>query len=178
MEAGSGGDDLSILVLSAADLHQAINYVSGVRGDLGAIQNRLDHTANNLSVMAENIQDAESRRALLLLDGQIVLFAKGDVPPAGAAVETAAIHQAVELVIIRGTQVVLAEDCPEIFWHGLPPFLRKRERAVLRDGKCGLQMEKGAKVLPLVCRTFPRTETPMPSGYPRRRHPFPRQPGA
>jgi len=38
----------------------AINYVSSVRGDLGAYQNRLDHTANNLSVMAENIQDAES----------------------------------------------------------------------------------------------------------------------
>ena len=38
----------------------AINYVSGVRGDLGAIQNRLEHTGNNLSVMAENIQDAES----------------------------------------------------------------------------------------------------------------------
>ena len=41
-------------------IKDAINYVSGVRGDLGAIQNRLDHTANNLSVMAENIQDAES----------------------------------------------------------------------------------------------------------------------
>ena len=38
----------------------AINYVSSVRGNLGAISNRLDHTANNLSVMAENIQDAES----------------------------------------------------------------------------------------------------------------------
>ena len=38
----------------------AINYVSDVRGGLGAIQNRLEHTANNLSVMAENIQDAES----------------------------------------------------------------------------------------------------------------------
>ena len=36
---------------------------------------------------------------------------------------------------------------------------------LLREGKCGLQMEKGAKVLPFVCRTFPRTETPMPSGY-------------
>jgi len=38
----------------------AINSVSSVRGDLGATQNRLEHTANNLSVMAENIQDAES----------------------------------------------------------------------------------------------------------------------
>ena len=41
-------------------IKNAINYVSSVRGDLGAIQNRLEHTANNLSVMAENIQDAES----------------------------------------------------------------------------------------------------------------------
>ena len=41
-------------------IKDAINYVSGVRGDLGAVQNRLEHTQNNLSVMAENIQDAES----------------------------------------------------------------------------------------------------------------------
>jgi flagellin len=38
----------------------AINSVSSTRGDLGAIQNRLEHTSNNLSVMTENIQDAES----------------------------------------------------------------------------------------------------------------------
>ena len=45
----------------AVDLiKQAINKVSSVRGDLGATQNRLDHTINNLSVMTENIQDAES----------------------------------------------------------------------------------------------------------------------
>ena len=41
-------------------IRSAINYVSSVRGDLGATQNRLEHTQNNLSVMAENIQDAES----------------------------------------------------------------------------------------------------------------------
>ena len=38
----------------------AINTVSSVRGDLGATQNRLEHTMNNLSVMQENIQDAEA----------------------------------------------------------------------------------------------------------------------
>ena len=38
----------------------AINSVSSTRGDLGAIQNRLEHTHNNLGVMKENIQDAES----------------------------------------------------------------------------------------------------------------------
>nr|WP_300187302.1 flagellin [uncultured Agathobaculum sp.] len=41
-------------------IKDAINYISDVRGTLGATQNRLDHTINNLSVMQENIQDAES----------------------------------------------------------------------------------------------------------------------
>ena len=46
---------------AAVDLiKNAINKVSDVRGTLGATQNRLDHTINNLSVMTENIQDAES----------------------------------------------------------------------------------------------------------------------
>ena len=42
-------------------IRSAINYVSDVRGDLGAIQNRLEHTINNLGVQAENITAAESR---------------------------------------------------------------------------------------------------------------------
>ena len=42
-------------------IKNAINYVSKIRGNLGAIQNRLEHTVNNLSVMEENIQNAESR---------------------------------------------------------------------------------------------------------------------
>ena len=60
-----GINDLDISTQEGAQaaidvVKNAINYVSSVRGDLGAIQNRLEHTANNLSVMAENIQDAES----------------------------------------------------------------------------------------------------------------------
>ena len=42
------------------NIKDAINTVSSTRGDLGAAQNRLEHTQNNLSVMTENIQDAES----------------------------------------------------------------------------------------------------------------------
>ena len=38
----------------------AINEVSKTRGTLGANQNRLEHTIKNLSVMEENIQNAES----------------------------------------------------------------------------------------------------------------------
>ena len=60
---GIDGLDISNPTGAAAaikTIRNAINSVSSVRGDLGATQNRLEHTANNLSVMAENIQDAES----------------------------------------------------------------------------------------------------------------------
>jgi len=64
-EGGKSIADISVATQDgAADairvIKDAINYVSSVRGDLGATQNRLEHTANNLSVMTENIQDAES----------------------------------------------------------------------------------------------------------------------
>jgi len=60
---GIDGVDISTQEGAAAavqTIKDAINYVSAIRGDLGAVQNRLEHTQNNLSVMAENIQDAES----------------------------------------------------------------------------------------------------------------------
>ena len=43
-----------------AAIEAAIDTVSGIRGTLGANQNRLEHTINNLSVAEENIQNAES----------------------------------------------------------------------------------------------------------------------
>ena len=60
-----GIDTISIATQADAQnavdaIKAAINTVSSVRGTLGATQNRLDHTINNLSVMTENIQDAES----------------------------------------------------------------------------------------------------------------------
>ena len=42
-------------------IRTAINSVSSTRGDLGAIQNRLEHTINNLGVTTENMTAAESR---------------------------------------------------------------------------------------------------------------------
>jgi flagellin len=44
-----------------ANLDTAINTVSGSRADLGAVQNRLQHTVNNLGVAAENLSASESR---------------------------------------------------------------------------------------------------------------------
>ena len=60
---GIEGVDISTLTGAQGaikSIKDAINRVSSVRGDLGAVQNRLEHTQNNLSVMTENIQDAES----------------------------------------------------------------------------------------------------------------------
>ncbi|MDW2798155.1 flagellin [Clostridium boliviensis] len=42
-------------------IKDAINTVSSTRGDLGALQNRLEHTINNLGVTSENMSAAESR---------------------------------------------------------------------------------------------------------------------
>ncbi|WP_294852520.1 flagellin [uncultured Oscillibacter sp.] len=60
---GIGGIDISTqdgATTAIEKLKTAINSVSSTRGTLGALQNRLDHTINNLGVMTENIQDAES----------------------------------------------------------------------------------------------------------------------
>jgi flagellin len=51
----SGAQDAIALIKTA------INTVSSTRGNLGAIQNRLEHTINNLSVTSENMTSAESR---------------------------------------------------------------------------------------------------------------------
>ena len=64
-DEGNSIADISVATAEDAQvavdiIKSAINYVSSVRGQLGAYQNRLEHTQNNLSVMTENIQDAES----------------------------------------------------------------------------------------------------------------------
>lgn len=61
---GLSGVDVSTQdnALAAIDtIENAINKVSGTRADLGALQNRLEHTVNNLGVTSENLTSAESR---------------------------------------------------------------------------------------------------------------------
>jgi flagellin len=47
--------------VSIATIDAAINQVSGTRADLGALQNRLEHTVTNLGTTSENLTSAESR---------------------------------------------------------------------------------------------------------------------
>ena len=61
---GINGIDVSSQDSSLASIQtieDAINKVSGTRADLGALQNRLEHTVNNLGVTSENLTSAESR---------------------------------------------------------------------------------------------------------------------
>ena len=60
-------------------IKNAINYVSDIRGTLGATQNRLEHTINNLSVMQENIQDAESTIRDTNIAEQMMQFTRDNI---------------------------------------------------------------------------------------------------
>ncbi len=66
--AGSAGGTSGLSIKTTTDassaltmLDKAISSVSGIRGDLGALQNRLDHTVNNLSSVSNNTESAKSR---------------------------------------------------------------------------------------------------------------------
>ena len=64
----------------AVDLiKSAINMVSSTRGDLGAIQNRLEHTINNLSVTAENMTAAESRIRDVDMANEMMAYTKNNI---------------------------------------------------------------------------------------------------
>jgi flagellin len=60
------GDAISVIDANSAQkaitiINDAIETVSEERAKYGAVQNRLEHTINNLAVSAENLQAAESR---------------------------------------------------------------------------------------------------------------------
>ena len=57
----------------------AINKVSSIRGGLGAIQNRLEHTINNLGVQTENITAAESRIRDVDMAKEMMAYTKNNI---------------------------------------------------------------------------------------------------
>ena len=64
---------------AVAKIKSAINSVSSTRGDLGAIQNRLEHTINNLSVSAENMTAAESRIRDVDMANEMMAYTKNNI---------------------------------------------------------------------------------------------------
>ncbi len=57
----------------------AINLVSGTRADLGALQNRLEHTINNLGVASENLTASESRIRDVDMAEEMMSYTKNNI---------------------------------------------------------------------------------------------------
>jgi flagellin-like hook-associated protein FlgL len=60
-------------------LDDAIKMVSTQRADLGAIQNRFDHTINNLNVAVENLTASESRIRDADMAQEMVQFTRNQI---------------------------------------------------------------------------------------------------
>ena len=79
-----GVGSISLTSLSSANaaidtINDAIDKVSSHRAHLGAAQNRLEHTVNNLKVTSENITSAESRIRDTDMADEITAFTKNNI---------------------------------------------------------------------------------------------------
>jgi len=78
---GTAGDTLTVTKAEALIdiLDNAISQVSLQRSNLGAVQNRLDHTINNLTAASENLTSAESRIRDADMAQEMVEFTKNQI---------------------------------------------------------------------------------------------------
>ena len=60
-------------------IRAAIDKVSTQRSTLGALQNRLEHTINNLDTTSENTQSAESRIRDTDMASEMVEYSKNNI---------------------------------------------------------------------------------------------------
>ena len=77
-------DTLNVCTIQDANtaidsINDAINTVSAYRAQLGAAQNRLEHTVNNLDVTSENITAAESRIRDTDMADEMTAFTKNNI---------------------------------------------------------------------------------------------------
>ena len=72
--------DVSAAVITDSNTVQtAVTTVSGARADLGAIQNRFEHTINNLNVAVENLSASESRIRDTDMASEMVAFTRSQI---------------------------------------------------------------------------------------------------
>ena len=81
---GIGVPSLNVTGVTAANraittIKDAIDTVSEFRAELGAKQNRLEHTIANLDITAENLTDAESRIRDTDMPDEITQFTKNNI---------------------------------------------------------------------------------------------------
>ena len=79
---GAGKVDLSTqdkAKTATTTIDAAIKKVSKARGQMGAVQNRLEHTINNLDTASENLQTAESRIRDTDMAEEMVNYSKNSI---------------------------------------------------------------------------------------------------
>lgn len=74
VSGGTGATNFEALDITEIDT--AIKNVSSIRGDLGAVQNRLEHRLNNLATYQENLVASESRIRDVDMAQEMVSFTK------------------------------------------------------------------------------------------------------
>lgn len=80
-------------------IDEAIQKVSTERGKIGAIQNRLEHTINNLDTSSENLQSAESRIRDVDMASEMVEYSKNNILQQAAQSMLAQANQATQGVL-------------------------------------------------------------------------------
>ena len=81
---GVGGKSVDLSTQDSAKtattaIDAAIKMVCGARGKMGAVQNRLEHTINNLDTASENLQTAESRIRDTDMAEEMVNYSKNNI---------------------------------------------------------------------------------------------------
>ncbi|HHT92139.1 MAG TPA: flagellin, partial [Clostridiaceae bacterium] len=80
-------------------IDKAINKVSEERAKLGAYQNRLEHTINNLNTSAENLTAAESRIRDVDMANEMMEYTKNNILAQAATAMLAQANQAPQSVL-------------------------------------------------------------------------------
>lgn len=80
-------------------IDNAINTVSSARAKLGALQNRLEHTINNLGTSSENLTAAESRIRDVDMAKEMMAFTKNSILQQAATAMLAQANQAPQGVL-------------------------------------------------------------------------------
>ena len=84
---------------SMSTLDAAIKTVSTQRSQLGALQNRLEHTINNLNTSAENLQAAESRIRDVDMAREVMSMTKDNILSQASQAMLAQANQAPQAVL-------------------------------------------------------------------------------
>ena len=79
VNAGSDATDQNRARTAIDAINSAIDLVSQLRGTFGAVQNRLEHTINNLAVSTENISAAESRIRDVDMAKEMMAYTKNNI---------------------------------------------------------------------------------------------------